>query len=370
MKNKTVMITGVAGQDGSYLTEHLLQKGYNIIGVTRRSGTPDHSRLQAVLPNPRLVLETGDVADMSSMMYLIQKHKPDYIYNLAAQSHVGTSFNQPSIDMDVTGKGCLNILECIRILSLHTKFYQASSSEMFGKSYDVYPETNSLKQIKEQSGDYYQDEDTSFLPQSPYGIAKLCAHNYVRLYRESYGIHACSGILFNHESERRGEEFVTRKITKWIGEFDKWCDESSEACEYHGDFSPYEFDEDNIICYYIGLLPKLRLGNLDAERDWGHAEDYVQAMALMLEHDVADDYVVATGKTYSIRKFLDEAFKCIGIDDWKPYVVIDPKFYRPAEVDYLCGDASKIKDKLGWEPKINFSELVSRMVENDKCLKT
>jgi GDPmannose 4,6-dehydratase len=325
------IIFGITGQDGSYLAELLLEKGYEVIGVTRRVSVPTLNRITHILPKIKII--EGDITDAFSVSNVIKEEAPDEIYNLAAQSHVGTSFKQPSLTWDVTAGGVLNILEAIRYSGRKDdiKFYQASSSEMFGKNYNL--REGLAEMIK------YQDEKTPFMPQSPYAIAKLAAHHLVRNYRDSYGIFACSGILFNHESERRGEKFVTRKITKWIGEF--------VASGMDTEF------------------PALRLGNLDAKRDWGHAEDYVRGMWEMVQHETPNDYVVATGETHSVREFLDIAFKHIGIDDWDDFVVIDPEFYRPAEVDYLLGIPAKAKRVLGWEPEISFQQLVERMVDSD-----
>lgn len=328
---KKALIFGITGQDGSYLSELLLEKGYEVTGITRRVSVPTLERISHILPKIKIV--EGDITDAFSVSNVIKEENPDEIYNLAAQSHVGTSFKQPSLTWDVTAGGVLNILEAIRYSGRKDaiKFYQASSSEMFGKNYNL--REGLADMIK------YQDEKTPFAPQSPYAIAKLAAHHLVRNYRDSYGIFACSGILFNHESERRGEKFVTRKITKWIGEF--------VASGMDKDF------------------PALRLGNLDAKRDWGHAEDYVRGMWEMVQHETPNDYVVATGETHSVREFLDIAFKRIGIDDWDDFVVIDPEFYRPAEVDYLLGIPAKAKRVFGWEPRISFDQLVERMVDYD-----
>ena len=325
------IIFGITGQDGSYLAELLLEKGYEVIGVTRRVSVPTLNRITHILPKIKII--EGDITDAFSVSNVIKEEAPDEIYNLAAQSHVGTSFKQPSLTWDVTAGGVLNILEAIRYSGRKDdiKFYQASSSEMFGKNYNL--REGLAEMIK------YQDEKTPFMPQSPYAIAKLAAHHLVRNYRDSYGIFACSGILFNHESERRGEKFVTRKITKWIGEF--------VASGMDTEF------------------PALRLGNLDAKRDWGHAEDYVRGMWEMVQHETPNDYVVATGETHSVREFLDIAFSHIGVDDWEDLVVIDPEFYRPAEVDYLLGIPAKAKRVLGWEPEISFEQLVKRMVDSD-----
>jgi GDPmannose 4,6-dehydratase len=274
----------------------------------------------------------------------------DEIYNLAAQSHVAVSFKQPALTWDITGKGCLNILQSISDLDMtRARFYQASSSEMFGSSYDI-----------NRNQDKYQDENTKFLPQSPYAIAKCAAHYLTRLFREGYGMHASAGILFNHEGPRRGETFVTRKITKWIGDFDKWAGMQGL------DLNPnnYVYDED-FISSNRESFPKLRLGNLEASRDWGYAGDYVEAMWMMLQQEVPDDYVICTGETHTISEFLDVAFAHVEIEDWSKFVVIDPEFYRPAEVDYLRGDNTKAKSKLGWNPRTTFEDLVTLMVEAD-----
>tara|TARA_R110000824_G_scaffold9415_10_gene42210 strand:- start:22914 stop:23900 length:987 start_codon:yes stop_codon:yes gene_type:complete len=322
--NKTVIIFGITGQDGSYLMDLLLEKGYGVVGVIRRSSVSNTARIDHESGNKNLTLVEGDVTDAFSVSQLIQQYSPDEVYNLAAQSHVQTSFDQPMYTWKANAEGPIHILEAIRRYLPDAKFYQASTSEMFGKNY------SGVGMNK------YQSEDTGFMPQSPYGVAKLAAHHSVRIYREAYGLFACCGILFNHESERRGELFVTRKISKYIARF-------SEKLEKE----------------------PLRLGNLDAYRDWGHAQDYVRGMWMMLQCDEPDDYVLATGTAYTVREFLDSAFSYIGIKDWSKHVVVDPKFYRPAEVDYLRGNPSKARSKLDWRPLIGFDELVGRMVEND-----
>ena len=352
---KKAIIFGITGQDGSYLAELLLSKGYEVTGVTRRVSVSTTSRIDHILPQLNIV--EGDITDGFCVSKIIEEVKPHEIYNLAAQSHVATSFEQPNLTTDITYAGVLNILEAIRYSPRkdEIKFYQASSSEMFGKNYDErtiaapHLGTTPTKQK-------YQDENTPFFPQSPYAVAKLSAHHLVRIYRDSYDIHGSSGILFNHESERRGEHFVTRKITKWIGEFIAWSRERGAI--------DVAFDTDNII-FDAESFPKLRLGNLDAKRDWGHAEDYVNAMWLMLQQLSGDDYVVATGETYTIRQFLDAAFARVGIGDWENYVVIDPKFFRPAEVDYLLGLPDKAENELGWERRVSFTDLANRMVDSD-----
>lgn len=358
---KKAIIFGITGQDGSYLAELLLKNEYEVIGVTRRVSVNTSTRISHILP--KITIVEGDVTDGFNVSKIIEDHEPDEVYNLAAQSHVATSFKQPNLTCDITFGGVLNILEAIRYSSRKDsiKFYQASSSEMFGKNYNEV-----IEPIFGKSVEKYQDENTAFMPQSPYAIAKLAAHHLVRNYRDSYGIFASSGILFNHESERRGENFVTRKITKWIGEFVAWTDLHNMV---PGNLATVDNDE----VYIPGRtdvsqgfqFPKLRLGNLDARRDWGHAKDYVEAMWLMLQQKVPDDYVVATGHTHSVKEFLKVTFGAVGIDDWESYVVIDPEFYRAAEVDYLLGRPDKAKEKLGWVPKISFEELAERMVNSD-----
>lgn len=329
---KRAVITGVTGQDGSYLAELLLEKKYEVMGVFRRSSTPNFSRLANAVGNKNFHLIEGDLTDEGFLYRLFNDYEIDEFYNLGAQSHVKTSFDQPGTTWDITARGVLNCLEAIRNCSTGTKFYQASSSEMFGKNYTTIYDDFGDNPIK------FQNEDTPFMPQSPYAIAKLAGHHLVRNYRDSYNIYGCSGILFNHESERRGDQFVTRKITKWLGEF--------LASEKDSKF------------------PKLRLGNLDSYRDWGHAQDYVKAMWLMLQQDNPDDYVISTGETHTVREFLNIAFSYLNLD-YEKYVVIDPAFFRPAEVDFLLGSPSKAIKKLKWKPEISFETLVRRMVDSD-----
>ena len=320
---KKALITGITGQDGSYLTELLLGKGYDVYGVIRRASTFNTERIDHIYQDPhesgrRLRLLYGDLNDASSLNKILRDVQPDEIYNLGAQSHVRVSFDIPEYTAEVGALGTLRLLEAIRETGLRgTRFYQASSSELFGKVQEV-----------------PQRETTPFYPRSPYGVAKLYAYWVTVNYRESYGLFACNGVLFNHESPRRGETFVTRKITR-----------AAAAIK-------------------LGLQDKLYLGNLDAKLDWGHAKDFVDAMWLMLQQDEADDYVIATGETHSVREFLDEAFGRLDLD-WKQFVEIDPRYFRPAEVDLLVGDASKARRKLGWEPKITFKELVRTMVDAD-----
>jgi GDPmannose 4,6-dehydratase len=320
---KKALITGITGQDGSYLTELLLGKGYDVYGVIRRASTFNTERIDHIYQDPhesgrRMRLLYGDLNDASSLNKILRDVQPDEIYNLGAQSHVRVSFDIPEYTAEVGALGTLRLLEAIRETGLRgTRFYQASSSELFGKVQEV-----------------PQRETTPFYPRSPYGVAKLYAYWVTVNYRESYGLFACNGILFNHESPRRGETFVTRKITR-----------AAAAIK-------------------LGLQNKLYLGNLDAKRDWGHAKDFVEAMWLMLQQDEPDDYVIATGETHSVREFLDETFGHLDLD-WKQFVEIDPRYFRPAEVDLLIGDASKARRKLGWEPKITFKELVRTMVDAD-----
>ena len=309
------LITGITGQDGSYLAELLLKKGYEVYGMVRRSSTETFLRIDHIRDKIHLI--QADLLDQLSIVHIIEETKPDEIYNLAAQSFVPTSWNQPLLTGDFNALGVTRILEAIRLLNRKIHFYQASSSEMFGKVREV-PQT----------------EQTPFYPRSPYGVAKVYGHFITVNYRESYNIPATSGILFNHESPRRGLEFVTRKITNGAAKIK------------------------------LGLADKLALGNLDAERDWGFAGDYVRAMWLMLQQDKAQDYVIATGRSHSVKSFVEAAFGCVNLD-YHDYVVTDPRFVRPAEVDRLLGDASKAKKELGWEPEVSFEQLVKMMVDAD-----
>lgn len=330
MTNKTALIFGVTGQDGSYLSALLLEKGYDVVGVSRRSSVDTTSRIAHLLPKyeGQFKLVEGDVSDFVSVYDLIFKTQPDEIYNLAAQSHVGTSFSQPGYTWKVDAEGPMNILESIRRASPASRFYQASTSEMFGSNLGTLHSVNGSLSL------YYQDEDTPLSPNSPYAIAKVAAHHTVRLYRDAYKVHASSGILFNHESPVRGDQFVTRKITKYLGQL------------------------------VVGETPKLKLGNIDASRDWGHAKDYVRAMWMMLQQDKPDDYVVATGKTHTVREFLTEAFSYRGLD-WQKHVEIDQSLFRPSEVPYLLGNYHKAYTQLGWRPQIAFYDLVKEMVDAD-----
>jgi len=375
---ENVLVFGATGQTGSYLSELLIERGYKVIGVSRRSSTNNTQRLSSLLENSNFELVEGDVTDCFCIANLLAVYKPTQVYNMAAQSHVATSFKQPALTWDITAGGCLNILEAIRTVSPTTRFYQASSSEMFGKNFSKkYRASRKLGLIAKGPIEVahleceefkYQDENTAFMPQSPYAIAKLAAHHLVRNYRESYGIFACSGILFNHESPRRGEQFVTRKITKWIGDFINWTEVQKKSLD---GFEYQLSDNDNVLSTknhdlaLVPTFPKLRLGNLDAKRDWGHAKDYANAIVMMMHGETPDDYVVSTQETHTVREFLELAFAHAGLGDYKDYVVVDQKFFRPAEVDFLLGDSSKIRKTLEWSPETSFQELVKQMVDSD-----
>jgi len=351
MNNKTALIFGVNGQDGSYLSELLIKKGYKEVhGVIRRASVNNtNERLgNIIIANNFHILE-GDITDLSSVADIVDDTQPDEVYNLAAQSHVATSFKQPAATWNSNAQGVQNILEAIRRKKSNARFYQASTSEMFGSIID---------------DDGYQRETTELSPNSPYAISKVAAHHLVRLYREAYGIFACSGILFNHESPRRGEGFVTRKITKYIANLNRKIFEILKA-EAELDETPTAKVLARLASDAVKEIGPLKLGNLDAQRDWGFAGDYVEAMWLMLQQDTPDDYVVSTGEANTVRTFLDVAFKHIGIDDWSDFVVIDPAFIRPYEVPLLRGDSSKARERLGWKPQTDFAGLVKMMVENE-----
>ncbi|WP_244346331.1 GDP-mannose 4,6-dehydratase [Thermus thermophilus] len=322
---KKALITGITGQDGSYLAELLLQKGYEVHGIIRRASTFNTDRIDHLYKDPhdpeaRLFLHYGDLTDGTGLRRILEKVQPDEVYNLGAQSHVKVSFEQPEYTADVVATGTLRLLEALRdyikVSGKEVRIYQAGSSEMFGASPPP------------------QNEKTPFYPRSPYAAAKVAAYWYAVNYREAYGLFICNGILFNHESPRRGETFVTRKITRAVGRIK------------------------------MGLQKKLYLGNLEAKRDWGYAGDYVEAMWLMLQQSEPDDYVIATGESHSVREFLEEAFGYVGLD-WRRYVEVDPRYFRPTEVDHLQGDATKARAKLGWRPKVSFKELVRMMVDHD-----
>ncbi len=315
MSEKRALVTGITGQDGSYLAEFLLSQGYEVLGMVRRSSTVNFDRIRHFQDEVTIV--QGDLLDQMSLLDILREYRPQEVYNLAAQSFVPTSWKQPVLTGEFTALGVTRMLEAVRIIDPEIRFYQASSSEMFGK-------------VRETP----QNENTPFYPRSPYGVAKVYGHWITVNYRESYDLFACSGILFNHESPRRGLEFVTHKVTYGAARIK------------------------------LGLADELRLGNLEARRDWGYAGDYVQAMWLMLQQDEPDDYVIATGETHSVQELCEIAFGYLDLD-WREYVVSDPKFFRPAEVDLLVGDASKAHAKLGWEPSVSFEELIRLMVDAD-----
>jgi GDPmannose 4,6-dehydratase len=325
--SRRALVTGITGQDGSFLAELLLSKGYEVHGIIRRSSSFNTQRIDHIYRDAhevgnRLFLIHGDLADSSALNTILRQVQPDEIYNLGAQSHVRVSFDVPEYTADVTALGTIRILEAIKELGIKPRFYQASSSEMYGLTPEV-----------------PQRETTPFHPRSPYACAKVFAYHATVNYREAYNLFACNGVLFNHESERRGETFVTRKITRAATRIK------------------------------MGLQEKLYLGNLDAKRDWGYARDYVEAMWLMMQADEPDDYVIATGETHSVREFVEEAFHCLDLE-WQKYVEIDPWYYRPSEVDLLLGDATRARTKLGWEPKVKFKDLVRLMIEHDLKLAT
>ena len=315
---KRALITGINGMDGSHLADFLLEKGYKVYGMERHSSLKNRTNTKHLESNENFEFITGDLTDSTSLLSALSTAQPDEVYNLGSQSFVGESWNTPEQTSNVTGLGSLRVLDAIRTLNMDTKFYQASTSELFGRMVEN-PAT----------------ERTPFYPRSPYGVSKLYAHWITKNYRESYDMFNVSGILFNHESERRGVEFVTRKIT------------------------------DGVARIHLGLSDYVVLGNLDSKRDWGYAPDYVKSMWLMMQQDTPDDYVVATGKDHTIRDFLNAAFKCVDIEDWEKYVLQDERYMRPAEVDVLRGDSSKAREKLGWKPETSFEQMVKNMVLND-----
>lgn len=324
--NKVAVITGITGQDGSYLAELLLQKNYKVIGLYRRSSTVTFPRLQNIINHPKLIMTEFDVTDPSDCSYIFDHFRPDEFYNLAAQSHVTTSFRQPSTTFEINIIGTINLIESLRSRSYLSRFYQASTSEMFGCNFSL-----------DNNNNKYQDENTPFFPQNPYAVSKLASHRMIQIYREAYNLYCCSGILFNHESPRRGESFVTRKITTYLGKL-----------------------ANNLIPHGV----KLKLGNINVVKDWGHAKDYVAAMHMMLNQDVADDYVISTGQCYSVREFLQKAFNLLN-KNYEDYIIIDPKLYRPTEVEYFRGNSTKAQNQLNWKPSVSFDELVAEMVTSD-----
>ena len=362
----TALIFGVTGQMGFYLSQLLLSLNYKVIGVARRTSVDNTIRLKPFLDNPNFVLEQGDVTDAGSVFRIVNQHQANKVFNLAAQSHVKVSFDEPQHTAEVNLVGVLNILEAIRLFSPHSRFVQCSTSEMFGSSYstkyirregyiadDLFSASTPSRMAERFNEKYeeirFQDERTPFLPNSPYAVAKVGANHACRLYRESYGLYTSSGILFNYESEHRGETFVTRKISKYVA-----------SLKRHLDFCRKSWHE------VFFNHPPLCLGNLDAKRDWGYAGDTAKALYLLSEQSgKPEDFVVATGETHSVREFLTEAFALIGVSDWTPYVEINQKFCRPCEVPYLRGESTRIQEKLGWTPSVSFKQLVRIMVEHD-----
>lgn len=357
---KRALITGVNGQDGSYLAELLLGKDYKVIGMVRRSSQNHLNNISDIMRHPDFRLVYGDVTDFSSLGRILKEHNPHEVYNLAAQSHVRISFDEPLHTTEVVGQGALNLFEAVRMFTFSAYVYQASSSEQFGTSLGLL--TNSPvnpDDSKAGNASYLQDESTPFCPQSPYGAAKVFAHNCAVMYRNAYGMNISCGILFNHESERRGENFVSRKITKYMGQL-YWHLRRSYPDKY-SNLSLEELEKAML------RFPKLQLGNLDAYRDWGHAEDYVYAMWLILQQDKPDDYVISTGNTYKVSDFLYKAGKMIGLsqEHVNKVVEINPQLLRPAEVPYLKGNSLKARNQLGWKPRVDFDGLVRRMLQKD-----
>lgn len=323
---KTALISGITGQDGSYLAEYLLALNYNVVGLHRRASSNNFSRIANIITHPKFLLKEFDLTDPYNCVNLIRDHRPAEFYNLAAQSHVATSFQQPSTTFEINSTGFINILEAVRILKIPTKIYQASTSEMFGRNYST-----------DAQGNKFQNENTRMLPQSPYACSKLAAHHMAQIYRSSYDMFVCSGILFNHESPRRGENFVTRKITTYIAK---------------------------LVNNLIPKDTKLKLGNILSYRDWGHAKDYIQSMHQMLNYHTPDDYVIATGETHTVQEFLEASFGLVNLN-YNDHIEIDPQLYRPCEVAYLKGDSTKAQNTIKWKPEYNFQKLVANMVYSD-----
>lgn len=339
---KRAVVLGVTGQDGSYLSELLLREGFFVVGVRRRCACPSYENLQEVLGNKNFVLVEGDVCDPKSLGRVFREYEPDHVYNLAAQSHVGTSFHQPRLTWEVNAVGAMNVIDELFTALPDARLYQASTSEMFG---DNYSSMRSEFTNNEYRVTKFQDENTPFRPRSPYAIAKLAAHNTIVMHREAYDRFACAGILFNHECCRRGINFVSRKVTSYVA-----------GISTHPDLSPL----------VLGKSARLKLGNLDANRDWGYAPDYVEAMYSMMNQDSPQDFVIATGQTRSVRELVDCAFAKVGIYDWSQYVEIDPSCMRPAEVPHLLGVATKAKNILGWVPKTSFDQMIETMIIHDQ----
>lgn len=376
MDKKNALIFGVTGQAGSYLSELLLEKDYNVIGVHRRTSTNTFERIQHLIGNNDFNLVEGDITDPLSVSGIFNQYKPDLCFNTAAQSHVHTSFEQPTYTFLVNTVGVQYILDSIRLYSPKTRLLQFSTSEMFGNNcsitIDKTLESNQIDKdgnpiiycVKSKAVEY-QNENTPFAPASPYAASKVASHYLVKNYREAYGIFASTAMTFNYESPRRGETFVTRKITKWIGKYKNWRNQHRNQ--------PIYFENDLLTmngyiytnAYPFSKFYKLRLGNINTFRDWGHCQDYCKAFYGILQQDKPNDFVISTQETHSIKDFLTIAFNEIGISNWQDYIVIDPKFYRPSDVKYLLGDSSKIRKQLGWKPKTSFKQLVQQMVRHD-----
>jgi len=374
---ETAIVTGAAGQDGSYLCELLLEKGYKVYGTHRRCSTNTLWRIEHLLKNPNLVLLEGDITDSHFVNKMISTVKPSVLFNTAAQSHVHASFEQPEYTFEVNTQGVLHILEAIRSHSPQTRMVHCSTSEMFGNNYSYMPGCSSTTTIP--ANHYYhsnnlvkcQSYDTPFSPQSPYAVSKVAAHHLVGLYRKAYGLRVSCAISMNHESPRRSVEFVTRKITSWIGEFVSWRNQFFHTTNPIFIPSEHQYEEADYINYGIpekdkpNFFPKLRLGNIYSFRDWGHARDYCKAFIKITEYPETRDWIIATGRTQSVENFLELAFREAGLEDWNKYVIIDKALFRPAEVDYLCGDPRDANQFLGWKAETNFEELVKEMVNED-----
>jgi GDPmannose 4,6-dehydratase len=344
---KTACITGASGQDAAYLAQLLLEKGYKVVGIRRRSSTDNLWRLRflEILDHPNLYIIDGDITDTLSLINIFREHRPNEVYNLAAMSHVGVSFEQPKLTWDITGQGAINVADMALLVDPKTKVYQASTSEMMGSHFELI------------GGDKVQTETTRMDGNSPYGCAKFAAHNYMRVLRESNQSYVCCGILYNHGSPLRGENFFERKVTKYVGELINFAYKTigrPEDVKFH----------DEHIEHNGKSFPKLRLGDLRTFRDMGHSKDYVKAMWAMLQQEEPEDFIICTGVTFQMKDIVDEAFKYVGLD-WEKYTVIDPKFFRPREVEYLRGDCSKAKEKLNWEPEYDLAKMISEMVDRD-----
>lgn len=366
---KTCLISGITGQDGSILAKQMLDREYHVYGLVRRTSNDNTQRIKDINDSHFHLVE-GDLTDASSVSGIINKIQPTEIYHLGAMSHVGISFEQPSLTISTNVLSTVNLLESVRHHSPNSKMLHASSSEMFGNNFGI--TVFGYNKDTSDRDNYYtkltQSENTTLMPRSPYGVSKMASHHLLKVYREAYNIFACSSICFNHESEVRGDNFVSRKITKYVGNLYRFLKDKIVIGT----------DEDNILAVNrkdaldigkdncaVEKMQRLHLGNISSHRDWGHAKDYTRAMYLMLQNDKPEDFVISTGETHSIEEFLEIAFAHINIKNWRDYIVIDPKFYRPAEVDRLIGDSTKIREKLKWEPQVTFKELVSLMLQND-----